>query len=139
MKTAVRSMACIGALFLILGIVLFLSGGHIGAFPRSDTAPWGFVVLGAIYLIGAVGIFLSGREDAAQAEAQNVAAKAAGMKAAMIAFTVQTLLLFTATILLIFTGYLDMVPAFVLMAVLIISVIVFLIAQILYRKNNRKE
>jgi len=129
MKTAVRSMACIGALFLILGVVLFFSEGHIGVFPRSDILPWGFVVLGAIYLIGAVGIFLTRREDAAQAETQNAAAKAAGMKAAMIAFTVQTLLLFTATVLLIFTGYLEIVPAFVLMAVLLISVIVFLVGQ----------
>jgi len=134
MKNAVRSMACIGTLFLILGVVLFLSGGHIGVFPRSDTAPWGFMVLGAVYLIGAVGIFLTGREDAAQAEAQNVPAKAA-----MIAFVVQTLLLFTAAIFLIFAGYLDKVPAFCLMAVLIISVIVYLIARLLYSKNNKGE
>jgi len=139
MKTAVRSMACIGALFLILGVVLFFSGGHIGVFPRSDTAPWGFVVLGAIYLIGAVGIFLTGREDAAQAEAQNVPAKPAGMKAAMISFVVQTLQLFTVAIFLIFAGYLDKVPAFCLMAVLIVSVIVFLIARLLYSKNNKEE
>jgi len=139
MKIATKSMACIGALFLILGAVLFFSGGHMGVFPRSDTLPWGFVVLGAIYLIGAVGIFLTGREDAAQAEAQNVTVKAAGMKAAMISFVVQTLLLFTVTVFLIFAGYLDKVPAFCLMAVLIISVIVFLIARLLYSKTTRGE
>jgi len=139
MKTAVRTMACIGALFLALGVVLFFSGGRLGAFPRPDTAPWGFVVLGAVYLTGAVGLLLTGRKDGAQAGAQTVPAKAAGMRAAMLAFTVQTLLSFTTAVLLIFTGYLSRVPAFCLMAVLIISVIVFLIAQILYCKNNKEE
>lgn len=139
MERAARTMAYIGTLFLALDMLHLFSGGHWGALPRPDTAPWGFAVLGILYLIGAAGMLLAERERAAQAEGKGPCPKAAQARAAMLAFILQSLLLLTVTFLLIFTGYLGRVPAFCLLAVLTISVLSFVIARILYRKDNKEE
>lgn len=86
---------------------------HFNTIPLIQDFPDGRLVENSN---GDVEIFLTERENAAQAEVQNVPAKTARTEAVIIAFVAQTLPLFTVAIFLIFAGYLDMVSAFYQMA-----------------------
>ena len=125
-------LACGGGLLIAAAIVFFLTKGRFAEFPRPDLAPVGFTIAGVIYVIGAAGVYLVTQDQSALTEEHDERAKTIEAKSGMIGFGVQTLLLFTGIILLIFTGYLNVVSAFCLLAVHIVSVLVFVGARIYF-------
>lgn len=138
-KKTIRKMmlflACAGVIFIAMAILLLLSEGNFTRFPRADISHVGFAVVGTIYLISAIGMFMVTRDKKAMIEENDERSKIIEAKSGIIAFGVQTLLLFTGLFLLIFTGYLNVVSAFCLIAILLISITVFIIAQIYYCKK----
>lgn len=134
-KKAAGLLACVGILFIVFAIVLFLSKGNLIKFPRTDIAPVGFIIAGIIYLIGAVGMLLITGDKKMLIEENDERSKTIEARSGLISFLVQTILLFTIIFLLIFTGYLNTVSAFCLIFILVISLIVFTAAQIYYNKK----
>lgn len=133
-KTALV-LAVAGACLLAAAVLLFLSQGKFISFPRADLAPVGFAVVGAVYLIGAVGLSVVTQDPKAMIEENDERSKIIEAKSGIVAFATQTLLLFSGIVLLIFTGYLNGVSACCLLAVLIVSIVVFVLAQTYYGKT----
>lgn len=138
-KKTIRKMmlalSCAGLLFIAFAIVLFVSKESFVQFPRADIAPVGFALVGFIYLICALGMFVVIQDKKALIEENDERSKTIEAKAGTVAYAVQTLLLFTGLFLMIFTGYLNVVSAFSLIVILVISVITFAAAQIYYGRK----
>ena len=137
-KKTIKKMAFVlagaGACLLAMAVLLFLSEGRFITFPRTDLAPVGFALVGAVYLIGAIGMSVITANQKAMIEENDERSKIIEAKSGIVAFVTQTLLLFSGIVLLIFTGYLNGVSALCLLAVLVVSIVVFVLAQTYYGK-----
>lgn len=135
MRKMMLALSCGGLLFIAFAVVLFLSKESLVQFPRADIAPVGFALVGIIYLICGIGMLVVIQDKKAFIEENDERSKTIEAKAGTVAYAVQTLLLFTGLFLMIFTGYLNVVSAFSLIVILVISVITFAAAQIYYGRK----
>jgi hypothetical protein len=116
---------------------MWMFGGDILgiSFPRNDIVHFGFATVGVIYIISATGMYLTLKNRRTMIEDNDERNKMIEATSGLIAFGVQTLLLFSSLFLLWFMGYMNVVSMFILSGVCIISVFVFTISSIYFKKK----
>lgn len=125
---------CIGALFALLGGILFAKKDILQIFPRMDIAWIGFSVVAFILCVSGVYLFsISGKKQEwiNETDERELLITA---KAHMVGYFIQTVLLGIVFFLLTFMGYLNKASGFSIIGVILISGIVSWIYNLYLRK-----